>query len=867
MSDAADDLNAATLTTADLRTHLDKAANSRSADTAVQQSKKKRKKKAQDYGYPSLLAYLTRAPVNTFAFFLLYLGTQLEVRRQESVQSLQAMKQDMNSSCASLETMATEIALLPNEIAIRSNVVLNKLAPASVGYAVELMQVTIELTRQVILHIVNSQTTLIRCLIAAIYQGTSAALLSVVYQLQSEWNGIVNTVASRIDALITDINNELLKDIGDQFNQIFGTSVSTKVPVPDVAAIAGSIQISDSMTRDFANAIQSLPTPDQLWAQLENLITAPFVQAQNAVSGGVAALNMGTQPFGAVPTRQRTQVAFCDQHMPYSTMDQLTTQVSTAYTYALYAVGTALAGAVLWHAVRECLARSTLQQQVTTVQGLLKRQQRRSSETNSRAGRDPAPDIPAIDVVYAIRYPRLIRLLRRVRSTSLRRLGRWCLIYCAHPPSLVCLASGGVSLLLVMLQRQVIRAIEQAVPQQIAAGVNSTANNAVLSLNAQLAASSLLYATASNSVARNIENGFNSVFYDSFMNVASSVNATTTLVSSQLSDMINTTFSAVPLLEAGVSQLVSCLVTSKLDALNSFLQSAAQDSKLSLPTISETFLLINATLLQPELDRFQYWLAGSAAVSASPSDGSSSQSNATYSGGLLGRYLSAYKARLDQEQLWAVRLMLFGSSVFGMAFVNVLLQGALRVGRQLLARYRPEGQIKDGVSYTSWRARIRTRTEGVWHWYRSNLEVPRQRSRLRTVSRRVLGCTLAIIALPVACVLSILRWQNIFATHQQSPLSTLQLQKLSSTAELLGPTRSTASLEAPGPSPEGRSHGASAGSPKHSLMHRAIVNQHSARHPAAAKGANKTKATNSSKSVAQQLRVISTSSSSTSPPP
>ncbi|KNE55603.1 hypothetical protein AMAG_01493 [Allomyces macrogynus ATCC 38327] len=199
--------------------------------------------------------------------------------RQMLLDAAQGSIDVVSTACTSLITVGRQLHAPPAKTAKTTNHSIRARAEAAVLALNNNMQTMIAVTRAVIIMIIRDELTLFTCTLNMALGAMSNALVGFAQDMTREWNEAVGNLDTGYQNLISGLNSQLAQILGStDFTRIFGSSIMSQFGAQNVTQVAGlsPLVIPPATIDAVVAAIRSIPSPEQILMQLDEVLKEPF---------------------------------------------------------------------------------------------------------------------------------------------------------------------------------------------------------------------------------------------------------------------------------------------------------------------------------------------------------------------------------------------------------------------------------------------------------------------------------------------------------------------------------------------------------------------------------------------------------------
>ncbi|KAJ3375827.1 hypothetical protein GGF31_003032 [Allomyces arbusculus] len=202
--------------------------------------------------------------------------------RQLMIDAAQGSIDMASAGCANMITVGRLMHGPPAKTVKTTHHTLRSRAESAVLAINNNMQTAMTMLRYVVTMIIRHQSALLMCTTSITLGATSNALVGYAQDMMQAWNEVVGSLDAGYQNMINGINSQLVQVLGSaDFTRIFGTSILSQVGTQNVTQVAGlsPLIIPPATVDAITAAIRSIPSPEQLLTELNDLLKAPFEMA------------------------------------------------------------------------------------------------------------------------------------------------------------------------------------------------------------------------------------------------------------------------------------------------------------------------------------------------------------------------------------------------------------------------------------------------------------------------------------------------------------------------------------------------------------------------------------------------------------
>ncbi|KAI9141723.1 hypothetical protein BKA69DRAFT_1124630 [Paraphysoderma sedebokerense] len=593
----------------------------------------------------SLPGDLTRS-FFSYTIFTLLLLIYTTFQSLSSIQSATVqITKSIGYSCFALSTSASQIASTPHYLALTTRQTHIQFLRTLIDQSKTSLIASIEITAKLILFILNAIVAVYRCLLDFIFRAVTSLVTQVTRDIQRAWNDAISELDVQLRMAVSVINDNLLRNIGNEFDRIFGTSISTVIRIPSIPELTSHIQIPDQFIRDFENAVQRLPTLEQLWGDLETVISRPFKNLQDSIELKFANVRVNVEGY-YIPDKK--DVVVCEDNLGAEQIQELKNKVEEIVWLVVYAGLITVVVVWLVNMILVCVNRYRLARVTQRVERIAGSNEGTGSRSKSQStgvkrkskSKKQNEMVSVPKIIFAVQNPLVSRIVLFVTnlippsSPRLRSTARWFLLYISHPPALYCFTIGILGIFATYYQISLLQSpyIQTTLPQQISSSIDTTQNTATASLIAQLDDSIDKIVNSTNAVTARVETQLNAIASDWIVQVHGLLDSTVGQVINSLVNNLDRSLSSIEPLRNVVSNIVRCIVVERYQQLMALLAWLEVKTRVHLKRIhkEEVFghIVGHESILAMGFDKMKLLLVGN--LSAKLESNTSITENGSY---------------------------------------------------------------------------------------------------------------------------------------------------------------------------------------------------------------------------------------------
>lgn len=382
------------------------------------------------------------------------------------------------------------------------------------------------------------------------------------------------------------------------------------VSIPFDVSVIRNFTIPDTFTNQLTALNNSVPTLDQLRSDLETIVSTPFNLIKQQMNTTFSSI--GT-PNVTVPLPPVQDIQFCGG-LDTGFIDEIGNDLVTiahigiGVLAAIAVIIFVVNGFLVWirwkfmnrhvDAVRERWAAGQVSE---STQPVLSEKEAAAAKTGAGTTSLTPEALLTLnnELSHSFAY-KILDIIERIPFIHLSPVAHdrlaWFLSYIFAPPALVCFLVGLFGILAICIQLIAIKPIQQKVDQEVEKVVQLVITSVGGKINAAVASDSQTFATAVNGQLSDIDTTVNGQLFGWISNATSVLNNTVVAYYNDLENGINTAFGST-LLASPMTELLHCILGSKIDALEGAVSYLQAHLHIPVPRVSPDILLLsNSTL-------------------------------------------------------------------------------------------------------------------------------------------------------------------------------------------------------------------------------------------------------------------------------
>ncbi|KAJ1979105.1 plasma membrane fusion protein prm1 [Dimargaris cristalligena] len=554
--------------------------------------------------YLGLNAKLSRAWATYLIIIILFYAVRLYLHSVEVDRFGQDTKDDFLRSCQSVERVGNTLLSLPQKAAEETNEIVNKAALAVVNRTADGLVLAVTLLEEIIVFLISAFRAFQLCVADLVIQGGLSLFKAGMADLQSSFNTAMNSTIKGIQSQVTDVvgwANKIVDGSNSLFDLVSGNSRTIpSISYPDTSS--WTVQIPDQMNTDLDEATKKVPILADVEAQLIDLLRKPFENLKSTIRSGFSRIKVNTSLVG-VP--EAAQANFCDPQTSAALVDGLAQATRMIF---LIGVGVLVGIAVALILLNMARIRREHQQLMTFIR--------------SRHPLHPPPpggpgqsvhEIQMQDIHTGIAQPWLYSLNERVHkrysNVEKAHLVRWWMQYVYHIPSLACLASGILGLLVIANQIRSINQLREKYTPEAAHSLNTFRSHVVGNMTQDLTRVSNDFAGGINRQLAAMEFTVNEDIFGPIKKGTGALNSSLDIIINDTRTVVGDIFNNTPF-ESAAMDFVNCAFIKKIQAIGKLFTYINDAANVTLPRVDPNALVVGVEPLNRTMEDFVDALVG-----------------------------------------------------------------------------------------------------------------------------------------------------------------------------------------------------------------------------------------------------------------
>ncbi|KIM27005.1 hypothetical protein M408DRAFT_176396 [Serendipita vermifera MAFF 305830] len=558
-----------------------------------------------------------------------------------SLQSAKGLIEDAKelviASCLGAQRAASSVVSFPRWMALQTNEQIINVARDTLDASRSGLNLCLTALNKIIVFVIDVYQSFYLCLFQFLIRGGLAGIIALTKTVEDGLNSLGARITSAVGSAQSGINSAITTANG-LFGRIPGFS-SVSIPTMSVDVNSLDITVPDTLSSTLTNLNNSLPTLNQLRADLANLISTPFTNLQAQINSTFQDLETSTFNADVLPVPAIRTVEFCND-IDLSVIDSVGNKMITIIQSIAIALVVLMFLMMIVNLLLEWYRWNALQAAVGSIQDSWK-------DPSAPEGQEATPVVQLtrdnilvlhsqLDHGYRTKFLAALRRKLHLHPRTTNSMA-WFIAYVTYPPALMCLLIGVLGLVVVAIQYALISPLEQEFDDLGNLIIGNYTDKVVEAINGAVQVDSAAYATEVNSWMDTTTQTINEDVFG-FATVASdAINGTVIRFYHDLETGIRDGLSGTVFADS-IVELLRCVIGNKILLLETGLAWLKANMHISLPRVDPAFLQVkSASVLE------MAGPIGSAAATQS-TDGSEEA-------GVLGRIVRAYKTILKGEMI------------------------------------------------------------------------------------------------------------------------------------------------------------------------------------------------------------------------
>jgi hypothetical protein len=467
------------------------------------------------------------------------------------------------SACTKVEDIGSAMASMPHYLSVGVNSLASDGITKTVSGMVQILMLILTGVENLLLFIINMYIGTFVCLVVALSHGGLDVAVMVVEGATKVMNDAIGTITGQITDTIEDIQ-QVINDIPSRLTNFIGVDIDP--PQIDISKHLNDLKNievnSNDLVKDLVSLNTTLPTFDQVENFTKNAIGIPFSFVREQVNASFGSYKFDDSVF---PVAKKQALSFCSNNLFlndfFNTLFGIVANAKLTFTIVIPTLAAVAILVVGWLEIRGF----------------------RSEKARAKEFADKGFD--SMDIVYLSSRPMTSRmgmwLSDRWNVTwRTRLLLRWIVAYGTSRPALFVLSLAIAGLFSCICQLIILSSIKKEAPA-LASQVGNFAGNIVQTLEQV----STNWAHDANGVIVKLQDDINGDLFGWVTNATSAVNNTLNTFDAEIDKALNAVFRETVLFNTA-RDLVGCLVTRKVDAVQRGLTWVHDSAQVTLPRFS-----------------------------------------------------------------------------------------------------------------------------------------------------------------------------------------------------------------------------------------------------------------------------------------
>ena len=520
--------------------------------------------------YLGLRARLSQVWINRWTILILLVLIRALLAIGSVNTNLTSAKREALSACTGVENVGSAMASMPYYMSSGVNELTASGIEKAINGLMSMLLLSITVLEEVFVFYINLLTSTYVCLFTFAIGGSLHVAIDVAEDVGDFLNSTAKSVGTELGDAMEDFQKAMNKFTG-AIEDVGSFFTGKNVDVPEInlnSSIAklDTFQLPSGYDKGLDKMNDSIPTFAEVHNATNKALRFPFEEVKQLLNESMGRYTMNRSMFHVPPKEKLT---FCsDDDGINDFFDGIADVITLAKKIFLSVLIIAAILACVPMAYRE-IRRWRLQEE----------RARAIKHIN-----DP------MDAVYIVSRPYTadfgVKVSNHFSSTRARTLVRWTVAYATTVPALfvLCLAIAG--LLGCLCQFILLQAIRKEVPE-LTQKVDAFADKVEWSLNN----ASLAWAVDTNHVINTTNTKINEDIFGWVNTTTGAVNNTLNIFVDGMNDAINDTFGGT-ILEDPVKEVVNCLITLKIQGIQSALTWVSDHAHVDFPMVrNDTFSL------------------------------------------------------------------------------------------------------------------------------------------------------------------------------------------------------------------------------------------------------------------------------------
>ncbi|KAJ2147711.1 plasma membrane fusion protein prm1 [Coemansia sp. RSA 353] len=385
----------------------------------------------------------------------------------------------LNYGCSSVDTAANAIVNAPGTVALATITMVESAAENAIAALGRTLNKIISMLRDLIVWVLKLYIGTFICFATLIVKTalnmiTEASriltekLEIAVNEVVGELQNVAATIADGIENVANDIVNFFTGNKDGQTVDFNTESIKEKL----------TITIPTDWIDSIANVANLIPTEDQIFGNISDLIDVPFGMLRSLVTGAFAGIHVNIVDDVNIVTDKKANI--CVHPMGQDTINELGINAARImYICGMVLVGVAV-GIILFKALWSMREESQFRRRLVAFRSDLV--DYRAPVSKRELHEKPATR-EEMDLFVLPGQPMLQRftdfIVKKYGDTERTAAWRWWLHYVWHPPAIACFVAGAFGLAAIIVQVQAINAMRREFIPMLAQELDNFQNDAL----------------------------------------------------------------------------------------------------------------------------------------------------------------------------------------------------------------------------------------------------------------------------------------------------------------------------------------------------------------------------------------------------
>lgn len=451
----------------------------------------------------------------------------------------------------------------------------------------------------------------------------------------------LNAFGSTITSAVGTVQSGINSGVGAA-NSLFGRLPGfSSVTIPTLSVPVDSLQITvpNTMSSTLTNLNNSLPTLDQLRADLANLISIPFTNLQSQINSTFQQLENSTFNADVLPVPEKRTVEFCND-IDLSVIDSVGNKMINIIQSIAIALFVLVFIMMIINLTLEWYRWHALQAAVGSIQDSWR-------DPSAPEGQEDTPIVnlthdnimvlhSQLDHGYRTKYLAWARRTLHLHPQTTNSIA-WFIAYVTYPPALMCLLIGVLGLIVVAIQFALISPLEKEFNNLGDLIIGNYTTEIADAINNAVQVDSAAYAIAVNSWMDTTSQTINEDVFGFASTATDAINGTVVRFYGDIENGIRNALSGTVFADS-VVEFLRCVIGNKILTLAAGLVWLKENMHITLPRVDPAVLQVKSASIME--------MATPIGNAAAMQSGDAGQET-----GVLGRIVVAYKAILKGEMI------------------------------------------------------------------------------------------------------------------------------------------------------------------------------------------------------------------------